>query len=232
MEYSINMRILASLMVVLNLSVSSPRISSIDSENALYPQKDISVKAEALGAETHMAYGGGMDLSYAADEASCSIPTINADNSKLQSFEKDTAENDTAELSKTEVPTITVDSSQGWYNANETTGACIKDSNGKVIEKLRSYQEIYGKDPPKPNYPPFLLEFLNKAACHGVVLVETDSWPGIKSKAGQTYVCYSYSAFVNATKMPYDNIENNKVVIDSSEITEFKPVPGTIYICV
>ena len=63
-------------------------------------------------------------------------------------------------------------------------------------------------------------------------MVETDSWPGIKSTAGQTYVCYSYSAFVNATEMPYANIEKNKVIIDSSEITEFKPVPGTIYICV
>lgn len=164
--------------------------------------------------------------------ATATIPEDNKSfaniNSNLQSFEKDTAE-----LSNTEAtPATAISSDIGWYNANETTGACIKDSDGNVIKELRSYQEIYGEDPPEPNYPPFLLEFLKKAVCHGVVLVETDSWPGIKPSAGQTYVCYSYSAFVNATEMPYANIEEYRVIINSNETTEFKAVPGTIYVCV
>ncbi len=123
-------------------------------------------------------------------------------------------------------------SAVGWYNANETTGAVIQNEAGDVIAVLPSYQEVYGVDPPETGYPSLLVEFLQKDFCFGAVLVDTDSWPAILSNPGQTYVCYSYSDFVTATEMPYPNMEDNIVIIDSNEVAECTPIPGTIYICI
>lgn len=233
--------ICASLIVVLNVVTFSTIFSGINWKIGGYFGEDISGKTDDTGASAQTAYDGGIDNSYADGPASESVPEIDADNNGIYSSDKVTADDKvsaddkvTAELFETETAaTVSTSgtSSTGWYNANVTSGACVIRADG-TREELRSYQEIYGKDPPKPNYPPFLLEFLNKEFCRGAVMVNTDTWTVLKFHVGQNYVCYSRDAFENAAEMPYPDIEDNVVVIDSSSVEEFEAVPGTIYKCV